>query len=63
MLTVLVVIVTCLTLYLYLYLRKKFSHWKDRNVVGPTPQFVVGNLLPNFLRQKSIGQLVVDAYK
>ncbi|CAK1594802.1 unnamed protein product [Parnassius mnemosyne] len=46
----------------YYYLTKTFNYWKSRNVVGPKPVPLFGNLQESALRRKNIGVVFKEIY-
>ncbi|XP_013140579.1 PREDICTED: cytochrome P450 6B5-like [Papilio polytes] len=47
---------------LYLYCTRTFNYWKERNVVGPKPLPLVGNIKDSFFRKKSVIMVYKDIY-
>lgn len=60
---ILLLIAVLLFAYFYKNIDKKQSYWKERNVPGPDPTFLVGNMLENMVKKKSLGQILIDIYK
>ncbi|NP_001106226.1 cytochrome P450 Cyp6b29 [Bombyx mori] len=52
-----------LPLLLYLYFTRHFNYWKKRNVPGPKPVPLFGNLMESALRKKNIGIVFKELYE
>ncbi|KAK9507333.1 hypothetical protein O3M35_007212 [Rhynocoris fuscipes] len=52
-----------LILYIYLDIRKRYNYWKRKSVAYLEPTLFVGNLLPVFRQQCSIGDIYNKAYE
>ncbi|KAJ8714507.1 hypothetical protein PYW07_002732 [Mythimna separata] len=47
---------------LYYYFTRNFNYWKSRNVPGPEPVILVGNLKDSALRRKNLGVVIQEIY-
>ncbi|CAH2061688.1 unnamed protein product, partial [Iphiclides podalirius] len=47
---------------LYYYLTRTFSYWQSKNVAGPKPLPLFGNLIDSTLRRKNIGVVFKEIY-
>ncbi|XP_043279161.1 cytochrome P450 6A1-like [Venturia canescens] len=56
-----IAVVTLVAIFYY-WSTSTFNFWKSRNIVGPKPLPVVGNLKDLFLGKKSFGELVKNIY-
>ncbi|KAJ8718432.1 hypothetical protein PYW08_002669 [Mythimna loreyi] len=56
--TVLIVLICTL----YYYFTRHFNYWKNRNVPGPEPIVLVGNLKESTLRKKHLGLVIQEIY-
>ncbi|CAG4961067.1 unnamed protein product [Parnassius apollo] len=63
MLTIYILIALASICYFwYYYLTRTFNYWKSRNVVGPKPVPLFGNLQDSAFRRKNIGVLFKEIY-
>ncbi|CAD0202166.1 unnamed protein product [Chrysodeixis includens] len=56
----LAIIALCSTIYYYF--TRTFNYWKKRNVRGPEPTMLFGNLRESTLRQKNVGVVIQEIY-
>ncbi|KAJ8718431.1 hypothetical protein PYW08_002668 [Mythimna loreyi] len=47
---------------IYYYFTRTFNYWKNRNVPGPEPIVLVGNLKDSVLRKKNLGVVIQELY-
>ncbi|KAJ0175187.1 hypothetical protein K1T71_009328 [Dendrolimus kikuchii] len=47
---------------IYWYFTRTFKYWKKRNVVGPEPVALFGNIKDSTLRRKCIGEVLKEIY-
>lgn len=57
------IIFTTIVYLLYRYLTRNFNYWKKKNVVGPEPVALFGNLKDSTLRKKTIGEVFKQIYE
>ncbi|CAK1594939.1 unnamed protein product [Parnassius mnemosyne] len=62
MLIYILIALTSICYFWYYYLTRTFNYWKSRNVVGPKPVPLFGNLQDSSLRRKNIGVVFKDIY-
>ncbi|CAD0202165.1 unnamed protein product [Chrysodeixis includens] len=55
-------VVIALYYALYYFFTRNFNYWKKRNVRGPEPMALFGNLKESALRQKNIGLVMQEIY-
>ncbi|XP_053611709.1 cytochrome P450 6B1-like [Plodia interpunctella] len=58
----LLVALTALTYGLYYYFKTTYNYWKKKNVAGPEPMFLFGNLFESVMRKKHSGTVFKEAY-
>ncbi|CAK1594916.1 unnamed protein product [Parnassius mnemosyne] len=62
---ILIALASIICYFWYYYLTRTFNYWKSRNVAGPKPVPLFGNLQESALRRKNIGVVfheIYDAY-
>ncbi|NP_001104826.1 cytochrome P450 Cyp6AU1 [Bombyx mori] len=47
---------------IYFYLNNKYKYWKNKNIAGPEPEFLFGNLKESFHRRKHIATVFKEIY-
>nr|CAI5835402.1 unnamed protein product [Callosobruchus analis] len=57
------ILVPIAVLACFFWMQNRYSYWSSRGVPGPDPTFIVGNVGPTVLRQKSVGEIVTSLYR
>lgn len=56
------VLIGFIAFFIYYFCTRTLTHWKDKNVVGPKPLPLFGNLLESALRRKHVGIIYQEIY-
>ncbi|KAJ3641253.1 hypothetical protein Zmor_027767 [Zophobas morio] len=57
-----VLLVVLAVVAVYYFLKLNYRYWEKRGVVGPKPNFLVGNLGKSFILKASPGEIFADVY-
>lgn len=53
----------CILIIIYYTLQLRYQYWKKKDILGPTPTILIGNLGKCLMLKLSPGQLYTQIYK